>query len=338
MKTLRLLHTLLYMAAAAIAPLVASCEHKELCYDHPHAVQARIDVDWSLFTEETPTGMSVMLYPKDAGGQMYTALSNNTAYVDLSVHPGTYRAVAYNQSPSEFGTITFSNMDRGDEATAYAAPLTSRWYKTRADNERLVCNPEWLAVGDPLCTVSADEVARQRGARSGTRATIATIVPQCVVYTVDVTIHIRNAYNLRSARASLDGMADGFSMAQMRPTQTVATQLIEQWTLTRDADNPANGTLHATITSFGLPWQHQSVPDANHLRLSLLLVDGTTQKDYDFLVGDAFRISEGVDLTLTLNETIDTPLPDVKPEGGQSGGFDAKVDDWADGGNIDIGV
>lgn len=329
------LNTLLYSVLAVLAPLLASCEHKELCYDHPHPVQTRVDVDWSQFAEEVPTGMTVMLYPIDDGGHRYTTLSNNTSYVDLSVVPGRYRAVAYNQSTTEFGTITFDDMDDNAAATVHAAILTSRWYKTRGDEERLVQNPEWFAVGDELCTVSDADAAHSR---SGTRSTIATIVPRCVVYTIDIYIHIRNAYNLRSARASLDGLADGYSIAQMRPTTTTATQLIEQWSLTRDADNPANGTLHAHITSFGLPYGHQSTPSANTLRLSLLLVDGTTQKDYDFRVGDAFQVGSDVELSLSLSESIDTPLPDVKPEGGQSGGFDAKVDDWADGGNIDIGV
>ena len=326
---------ILCVCAALCMLVLCSCEHKDLCYDHPHGVQARIDVDWSLFTQEQPTGMTVMLYSL-SGGRDYTMLSNNTAYVDATVLPDTYRAVAYNQSTTEFGTLTFDNMDSMADATVRAATKTSRWYKTRADGERVVENPEWFAVGATDNVVVPDASATRHG-RMGTRSTIATIVPQCVVYTIHVTVHIKNAYNLRSARASIDGLADGYSLGPMAPTTTVATQLLEEWTLTRDADNPANGTLRATITSFGLPSGHAPVAQANHLCLSLLLVDNKTQCNYDFAVGDAFVVNNR-ELSLSLHRDINQPLPDVKPEGGASGGFDATVDDWGDETNIDIGV
>ena len=41
------IYTLLY-TLVAIA-LFASCEHKDLCYHHPHTTDVRIDVDWSMF-------------------------------------------------------------------------------------------------------------------------------------------------------------------------------------------------------------------------------------------------------------------------------------------------
>ena len=34
----------------------------------------------------------------------------------------------------------------------------------------------------------------------------------------------------------------------------------------------------------------------------------------------------------------DITLPDVKPEGGSSGGFDATVDDWGDEVEFEVGV
>lgn len=331
MKPIR---TLLTVAAAALT--LASCDHKELCYDHRHAVAARVNVDWSLFTEEQPTGMTVTLYPTD-GEQPYSTLTNNTLYADLSVPPGTYDAMVYNQSPSEFGTVEFSGMDYRSTATVYAATVSSRWYKTRADNERLVCQPEWIAT-DIMADVEAPEEESDRHARTQTRCVVATLMPQCVVYTISIDIHIKNIYNVRSARASLDGLADGYRLGAMRATATQATQLIEEWTMTRDGDNPANGTLHASIQSFGLPDGQERLPDRNHLRLSLLLVDNKTQKDYDFAVGDRFVKDEDVRLSLSLSESIDEPLPDVKPDGGATGGFDAKVDDWGEDERIDIGV
>ena len=32
--------------------LLVSCNHKELCYSHPHTAKVRVNVDWSEFVEE----------------------------------------------------------------------------------------------------------------------------------------------------------------------------------------------------------------------------------------------------------------------------------------------
>lgn len=333
----RLLRTVLAAGAVCISGLLASCDHKDLCYDHNHPVRARIEVDWSQFTEEVPTGMTVSLFSQD-DGSVHTQLSNNTSYVDVNVSPGFYRAFVFNQSTTEFGSLTFERMDDMFDATVRAADRASRWFKARDANERLVQNPEWFAVGVQSNIDVPKAAAALRHNRADSRSVIAKFTPLCVVYTIHVRIHVRNIYNLRSARASLDGLADGYRIGIMEPTSTLATQLLENWTIEHDSDNPANGTIRADITSFGLPYGHQNIPAANHLLLSVLLVDNKTTLSYDFPVGNAFRTDQGLSLSLSIDQAIDAPLPDVKPEGGQSGGFDAKVDDWGDEVNIDIGV
>ena len=45
-----------------------------------------------------------------------------------------------------------------------------------------------------------------------------------------------------------------------------------------------------------------------------------------------------MELRLFLEVTLPTPLPDVKPEGGSSGGFDATVDDWGEEEEIDVNM
>lgn len=48
--------------------LLSACEHKELCYDHPHFTTVRVDFDWSrIDQEEMPEGMRVVFYPTDGG-------------------------------------------------------------------------------------------------------------------------------------------------------------------------------------------------------------------------------------------------------------------------------
>lgn len=313
---------------------LTACDEKELCFDHPHRAEVRINTDWSLFNPvEQPTGMTLLLYGQTRGG-VQTLLSNNTQGVDAALLPDVYKAVVYNQSTTEFGSIYFTQLDNQMQATALAAPKTSRWYITKATEEKLVQNPEWLGT-----TAQTTLPVTEQMVDDGQRHLIATLQPKNVVYTIRVLIHINNIYNLRSARAALSGMAEGYLLGAQHPTTNTATQLLEQWTIERDADNPMNGTIIATITSFGLPYEHRGLAEENTLQLSLLLVDSKTQLDYSFAVGNRFVHDDNIELSLRINERIANPLPDVKPEGdSSSGGFDVSVDDWGDEKHVDIGV
>ena len=318
------------LAILTVALSLTACEQKELCYTHPHHAQARIDVDWNKFTQEVPTGMTVMLYTPD-GKAARTLLSNNISTVSVPLLPDCYHALAFNQSTMEFGTLTFAHMEQRDEAAVYANDMTSRWYVTRDGEERLVHNPEWIGEA------SQDSVwVEPWMAQDGQEHLLATLQPRNIIYTIKVTVHLRNIYNLRAARASLDGMAHGYTFGTHSATSDVATQLLTEWTMERDKDNPANGIIVAEIHSFGLPAHHSAKPAANILRLSLLLVDGQTQLDHTFLVGDRFTHDSNSELSLSIEERVDDALPDVKPEDGQAGGFDATVDDWGEEEHYDI--
>lgn len=333
--------TLLLCALLAFA----SCNHKELCYTHPHKARIRLDVDWSLFRVETPTGMSVLFYPEE-GGAPQTVLSNTTTHVETDLAIGTYRALVYNQSPSEFGSVTFSGMDALETAAVYADTHTSRWYTARADDERIIAEPEWIGtctsgtldVTRPMVDATTEARNRSRQAPAPETNVLGTLVPQNIIYTITVNIHLRGIYNLRSARASLDGLAAGYEFGSGKPSAAKGTQLLESWTVTTDPDDPTRGVLTSRIQSFGLPEGHKGEAGENTLGVSLLLVDNKTQLDYTFKVGDSFVRGTDVEITLSIDKTIEEPLPDVKPEGGSSGGFNATVDDWGDEVDIDIDV
>lgn len=338
--------------------LFTSCDYKELCYDHPHntVAKVKIPVDWAEFDKEQPTGMTVMAYPLD-GGEPKTLLTNDLRAAELSLEEGQYNVLVFNQSTTEFGSFHFEGMDQYSKAKVLANPTTSRWYKSRSNEDRTISEPEWLATGKmENLTVTHDMV------KSDTTVVFDTITPLNVVYTVSVRVHVKGIYNVRSARASLSGMAEGYELSTGKPTTSSITQLLESWTLTHDKDNPSNGVLSCEITSFGLPANHQNIPSENEFNLSLLLVDNKTQMDYTFEIGDKFvkeeedNASSGgnhhqstsadidlpteteVELSLSVETQVETTLPDVKPEGGSAGGFDATVEDWGDEEHIDIGV
>ena len=71
MKTMKSLYFMIGSLAALL--LGTSCEHKELCYLHPHTAQLQVEFDWSYapYAEQNnlAEGMCLWFYPVDEGGR-----------------------------------------------------------------------------------------------------------------------------------------------------------------------------------------------------------------------------------------------------------------------------
>ncbi len=339
-----------YIIYVCLIMVVASCEHKELCYHHPHTAKVTILSDWSKFDKETPTGMTVMVYPQQ--GELKTsvkALTHTLDHVTLNLPVGIYHSVIFNQSESEYGTLSFRGMDCYETAEVYTKNSKSTWYKSKAEGERVSTAPEWIAVSrhenaevtQEMVDATGDEILAKPQPRNAMGFVIAEHSPKNIIYTIMVTVHIKGFYNLRSARASFEGMAEGYFLGTNKYSHNTVTQLMENWEAEVDETDPTTGTITATITSFGLPDGHTAKPDDNILNLSILLVDNKTVMEYAFKVGDKIvhdKDSAKIDLRLHLDLTLEEPLPDVKPEDGSGTGFNATVDDWGDEVDVEIKV
>ncbi len=336
----------IYMMYVCLFMVATSCEHKELCYHHPHTAKVSFMSDWSKFEKETPTGMTVMVYPQQ-GGEAIKHLTHNIGSATLDLPVGIYHSFIFNQSESEYGSVSFRGMESYERAEVYINGTKSSWYKTRAENERVVTAPEWIGtsrhegaeVTQEMVDATGGDMLARTQQRNALGIVIAEHTPQNIIYTVTVTVYVKGFHNLRSARASLDGLAEGFYFGSGKYSKNTVTQLIENWEKTTDKDDPTKGTIKAVITCFGLPDGHTATPEENLFSLSLLLVDNKTVMDYTFDVGDRFVDDNAhVSLSLELELEIEEPLPDVKPEGGSSSGFDATVDDWGDEENVEIEI
>lgn len=56
-----------------LAAVFTSCEHKDLCYMHPHTTEIHVIFDWSYApdaeTNQEVEGMCVWFYPVDEAGE-----------------------------------------------------------------------------------------------------------------------------------------------------------------------------------------------------------------------------------------------------------------------------
>lgn len=104
-------HLIVGMLMAATIFLSAACEHRDLCYDHSHWTDLKVEFDWSEAPDATPRTMVVYLFPRDGGlPQRYeiTDVKNGTK---VRVPSGEFDAVTFNgdtETLKEQGT-TYAN-------------------------------------------------------------------------------------------------------------------------------------------------------------------------------------------------------------------------------------
>jgi len=102
---------------------MTSCEHKDLCFHHPHTVKIRVQFDWTNAPEANPEGMCVFFYPildsnrgpEELGSAVRFDFKGMTGgEVELLV--GSYRIICYNNDTEG---VMFRGMSEYDEHQAY---------------------------------------------------------------------------------------------------------------------------------------------------------------------------------------------------------------------------
>lgn len=341
---------ILISVAVLILLLPTACEHKALCYLHEHADMIRVNVDWSKFEQEEPTGMSIYFYPEDESMETVRVLSNTTTHAYVRLQPAEYRIVVHNQSPSEFGSFTFHDMEYHGEATVRTDERKSKWYQL-AEGEKLGAHPEWLAFDmqeaevtqEMLDSITVDDHLTKSSVTDSADA-LVTLTPLNVIYTLHVSIGIEGIQNYRAARAAVTGMADGYRPGDRQYHEGKVTHLLESWVVTdrsEDSQGDQTGRIVSEITCFGLPHAHNGNPEENKLHLTLLLADNKTYVEHTFDVGDLFRykMRENDPMHLHLDLMLPGRLPDVEHvDDGTTSGFDAVVEDWGDEINQNVGL
>lgn len=324
--------------AATLCMMCASCDATIHFYPgdepNPGTGRIRINVDWSGYGKNEPTGMTVLCYHTESG-KLSRTIDNNTDFVTPRLLPGRHWATVFNLTEGEFKYIGFRGLDAVETAEAYPRRQNSpKWYTGHADEDTYIAGePEWLAT-DTIMTDRIDGGAYPGGRQSGTRV-IGTLHPKNIIYLLHITVHTENIGNLRSARAAISGLASGRHMASDRPndnTETV-THLIEpdHWSRSRSQSDPDIGFASADIRCFGLPGNHKGRPEENSLEFHAMLADGKTVLKYDIPVGHLIEErgtpadKRGDNLDLYLDLWLDPQLP---PGDNSDWGFDVWVDDW----------
>ena len=352
-------------------PLITACERRPLEVIVDEQVRVKIIVKWQVnfvnLYGNTPNGMTVMIYPSDGSTPIVRA--TNADNITVKLDPDEYRMVIFNELMEEYAPyVRFYDADSYDRITCRASRFSTRSWDAGVDYTYTPEDPR-IAVALDTFLITRDMVLqdttifipyeeyRDNGMvnyRESEHVYEIPEVPWPMTVDFNVRIKIKHRQSLRTIEGNITGLADGFSMSRIIRTTETATHRFEpdRWERYKCGDDKdSTGVISTRIASFGLPYGKELVAERdsadNLLTLNLTLTDGTvvhrTYKVGKYIryitpEGDEARIRYRQDLQ---NLMLELDLPDLivlPPISGNTGaGFDAKVDEWEDGGTIDLG-
>lgn len=289
---------------------LASCNHKDLCDDHPHTQSVKIIFDWEKSPEANPRGMCVWFYRQDGAPLRYDFSGREGG--DILLPMGSYQVIAYNNDTEAVmmrGENAWSTHEAFTREGDVLEPVLGSGFRSdapRAEGERVVMPPDML-WGASVVTVVVD---------SGTHEIV--LCPESAV--CHYTCEIRNVSNLKYIShmcASLSGLSPSLMMS-------TATSTDERVTIPFATIHDGNATIRGEFLTFGC---NTAGSRSNRLLLYVWLRDGRKlcygSESERFEVSDQILRAPDRRNVHIIIDGLDMPAPIENGDG-----FDPSVDDW----------
>lgn len=346
------------LLATIVAIGVSSCEHKDLCYHHPHTIKLKVQYDWQYAPEADTDGMFIFFYPVE-GGEYYQFAFGDTNKEsgrsrpvggEIEVPPGVYNVITYSYlDPSG---IQYSGINDyytheaytrvGDLLEPINGNATSSIPRTTgSEEEDVVITPDMLyGVAVTLITVPEHgstyihEVidSSMKGPILKIEAekdVIFTFAPREMVcsYTYEI-INVTNIDQFSKGCVSLSSMSGSMNLSCGELGKDCVT-------LTTGATaDPESNRIYGGFYTFG---HHEENAAPHKMMLYAILKDGqkrTFGTDLErFNVTDQIHNAPDKRRVHIIIDGLELPEP-VQMENG----FVPEVDDWEDGGTTKIPV
>ncbi len=312
----------IWCAAIALSLSLVSCEHKDLCYLHPHSGNVEVKFDWRNAPDAEPGNMLLWFYPVDGGSPVQFQLSGHEGGV-VSITPGDYRIICLDGDHENILYSGESTFD-GFEIATHGASLLRHLNRANVsanvpraegtDDQDVIDEPDQV-YGDALETAVSVPV---------NATTTITMYPEEYAHTYEVEIRdVENLDRAQSLSGSLSGMTGSLRVADRAMT---GTPKLMPFSLTKvDAT-----TLRGTFLTFG----HCPEPAVPHKVVVYAIMHDGAQR-YQ-IYGDADDV-----VTPQIHEAADPHHVKIVlhglnlPEESQGGGLMPSVDGWGDK-NVDI--
>lgn len=322
----------------AVLVLMTSCDHKELCYHHPHSGKIRVVFDWKDAPEANPEGMCVFFYPEEGGEPIRVDFSGKTGG-EVELTNGKYKIITYNNDTdgilfygiNDFFNHTFYTRDSNPLEPIYGP--TAQYVPSKAEDEieeRVVLDPDMMWG----CTATEVEITEmgvsyicvpesQKGQTAGLTTVsekVITLYPHelTCIYTVEVR-NVKNLSGMDLVSGILTGMAGELRMHD--------EQLSEECVSIPFAGRKS-GTdkIEAQFITFG---HNTANLKHHHIELFVVMNDKNKLHYYDDADGSRYDVNDQVENAPNkrrvhlIIDGLDLPVPISS-----GSGFDATVDDW----------
>lgn len=324
------MRTRIYSRLLLIALTVAAtaCNHKELCYEHPHTSKIRVAYDWSDAPEANPRGMCVFFYSEDDENRYYRFDFSNTTGGEIEIPAGQYKVVTYNND-TEAVRFTATNIFSAHRAYTRAGDLLEPMYgngvtsTTQTDNgERVVITPDALWGCHATDVSVSDHGVKYTLSRAGdtdiSSDQTITLYPHDMLchYSYEVR-HVENGEHISKISAAISGMAGAMNLSD----ESLDTEPVTLPVGSRvDA---ASKTVSGSFLTFG----HNAANSAAHKMTFFVVMDD----------GSKYSVKDSPNLDVTAQvDTASNPkrvhiiIDNIKLPGpsGTGSGFNPTVDDW----------
>jgi len=349
--------------------LLLSCERRPLEVITSENVQVTITNDWltnyQYIYGQVPTGMTVMLWGENS--QTPIVESRNATSITVNLPIDRYRLIIFNQTFSDFHYQSFFDAGsyeniamRSDRYT-----LSTGWDSQVAD---------YMHYPDPVgCSLDTFDITQDMAGRDTTifvfyddyisngpeayagqtyRYEIPEVSwPMTVILYVKAKVRRRQA--IKAIEANISGMADGFYLSQIRRTTEHGTLKLTDWKMQETGEAADSlGLITTQIASFGLPYGKELVSERdsadNILTFNFTLVNDSVcrytykvSKDMRYITPEGREAQiryrqdlHNIQLEIDLSDTIVMPPIPITRSGA---GFDARVDEWEEGGTFEFG-
>ena len=316
-------HFTSYLLLLTSAFILASCEYKDLCYDHNHWIYANTTYDWSHVAAPKPMrAMYYNLSDSEVEPIIYD-FSSNGGLARLT--GATYQAISYNndtetilyRNGNSLNTLeAYTRQSSLEEGTRMSFTRGSMPHFTAKEPEKVILEPDSLygAVSEPFSAELADTVDVQ-------------LQPKQRFHEIVITItNVPNLQYTTNFGGAMSGLAASINMATGVPSDELATEAFECSVI--DAT-----TLQMKLRIFG-HCPHESEGEFNNHILTIYAVLADGQKwyytqDVSSQMHEQSQSDENYKIEIKL-DGLPVPKPIVN-----GGGFQPTVDGWQ-GVNIDV--
>lgn len=309
--------------------LLVSCDHKDLCYMHPHTTRLKVVYDWSNAPGATAAGMCAFFYSVDRPGEYHRFDFPGARGGYIEIPQGNYALITYNNDTE---AVQFSSIDKYDNHTATTRtgdilePMYGSSVKSNvreAGDERVVITPDslWgchstqIYIGDHTVTYVHSRVGDDGAAVTDS---VITLYPADLLchYSYEV-LNVKNAGHINQVSGALSGMS---------PSMNLSTDALDPEKVTLPVSAKVNRS-QGTITGNFLTFGHNPANGATHKMSFYVVMDDGSK--YIYKDASNLDVTDQVDKAPDQRNVhividgLDLPTPIT----GDSG-FGTSVDDW----------